>query len=208
MKDETKLIAAGRPHRRPAHPVNHPVERASTFLFPTYDDFLEASKTIVYGRVGTTNHRALEEAVTLLEGGYETRLAPSGLAAVNASILAFCAAGDQILVVDCVYDPVRKFCDRFLTRFGVETVYYDPLLGEDIASLVTDRTKIILAESPGSLTFEVQDAPALARVAKKAGARLIVDNTWSGGFYCKPIALGAAVSVHREPSISPDTPTA
>ncbi len=195
MKDETKLIAAGRPHRRPAHPVNHPVERASTFLFPTYDDFLDGGKSIVYGRLGTTNHRALEEAVTLLEGGFETRVAPSGLAAVNASILAFCEAGDTVLVTDAVYDPVRKFCDRFLKRFGVETIYYDPMIGGDIESLVTERTKVIVAESPGSLTFEVQDIPALASVAKKTGAKLVVDNTWSGGFYLKPIALGASVSV-------------
>ncbi|MEQ8178373.1 MAG: cystathionine beta-lyase [Amphiplicatus sp.] len=195
MKDETKLIAAGRPHRRPAHPVNHPVERASTFLFPTYDDFLDGGKSIVYGRLGTTNHRALEEAVTLLESGFETRVAPSGLAAVNASILAFCEAGDTVLVTDAVYDPVRKFCDRFLKRFGVETIYYDPMIGEAIESLVTERTKVIVAESPGSLTFEVQDLPALARIAKKTGAKLVVDNTWSGGFYLKPIALGASVSV-------------
>lgn len=195
MKDETKLIAAGRPHRRPFHPVNHPVERASTFLFPTYDDFLEGQKSIVYGRIGASNHRALEEAVTMLEGGFETRLAPSGLQAVNAAILAFCKAGDQVLVTDSVYDPVRKFCDRFLARFGIETIYYDPMIGEDMGSLVTERTKVILAESPGSLTFEVQDIPALARVARKAGAMLVVDNTWSAGYYAKPIALGAHVSV-------------
>lgn len=195
MKEETKLIVAGRPHRRPAHPVNHPVERASTYLFPTYDDFLEGAKNITYGRLGTVNHRALEETVNMLEGGYETRLAPSGLQAVVAAVLAFCEAGDQVLVSDAVYDPTRKFCDRFLKRFGVEPVYYPPLIGEEIADLVTERTKVILAESPGSLTFEVQDLPALARVARKAGARLIVDNTWSAGVYCKPIALGAAASV-------------
>ncbi|GAB4522962.1 MAG: cystathionine beta-lyase [Amphiplicatus sp.] len=195
MKEETKLIVAGRPHRRPAHPVNHPVERASTYLFPTYDDFLEGAKNITYGRLGTANHRALEETVNLLEGGYETRLAPSGLQAVVAAVLAFCEAGDQVLVSDAVYDPTRKFCDRFLKRFGVEPVYYPPLIGEGIADLVTERTKVILAESPGSLTFEVQDLPALALVARKTGARLVVDNTWSAGVYCKPIALGAAASV-------------
>ncbi|MBB5519206.1 cystathionine beta-lyase [Amphiplicatus metriothermophilus] len=195
MKEETKLIVAGRPHRRPAHPVNHPVERASTYLFPSYDDFLEGAKNITYGRLGTANHRALEETVNLLEGGYETRLAPSGLQAIVASVLAFCQAGDQVLVSDAVYDPTRKFCDRFLKRFGVEPIYYPPLIGEDLADLVTERTKVILAESPGSLTFEVQDLPALALVARKTGARLVVDNTWSAGVYCKPIALGAAVSV-------------
>lgn len=195
MKQETQLIAAGRPHRRPAHPVNHPVERASTFLFPTYDDFLESTRNVIYGRLGTCNHRALEETINILEGGFETRLAPSGLAAVNYSILAFCEAGDHVLVADTVYDPVRKFCDRFLKRFGVETTYYDPLMGDDIASLITPRTKAIVAESPGSLTFEVQDLPALARAANAAGVRLIVDNTWGAGYFYKPLALGAHVSV-------------
>lgn len=194
MKEDTKLVAAGRPHRRPAHPVNYPVERASTFLFPTYDDFLEGSKNIVYGRLGTSTHRALEEAVNLLEGGFETRLAPSGLQAITASLLAFTASGDHILVTDAVYDPVRKFCDKFLKRFGVDTTYYDPMIGEDIAKLITPRTKAILAESPGSLTFEVQDMPALAAAARKAGVKLIADNTWAAGYYMKPIALGAHVS--------------
>lgn len=195
MKEDTKLIAAGRPHRRPAHPVNPPVERASTILFATYDDFLDGAKNIVYGRLGTSTHRALEEAVNLLEGGVETRLAPSGLQAIHVSLLAFTGAGDHILVTDAVYDPVRKFCDKFLKRFGVETTYYDPMIGGDIASLITPRTKVILAESPGSLTFEVQDIPALADAARKAGAKLIVDNTWSAGFYLKPLQLGAHVSV-------------
>jgi cystathionine beta-lyase len=195
MKEETQLIAAGRPHRRPAHPVNHPVERASTYLYPTYDDFLEGARNITYGRLGTSNHRALEETVNILERGFETRLAPSGLAAVNISILAFCEAGDNVLVTDSVYDPVRKFCDRFLKRFGVETTYYDPLIGEEISSLVKPRTKVIVAESPGSLTFEVQDLPALAKAADAAGAKLVVDNTWGAGHFLKPLKFGAHVSV-------------
>lgn len=195
MKDVTRLMAAGRPRRKPAHPVNTPVERASTILFSTYDDFLEGSRAINYGRLGTSTHRALEEAVCVLEGGVETRLAPSGLQAAIVPLLAFSEAGDRVLVADTVYDPTRKFCDRFLTRFGVEVVYYDPGLGEDVAKLVTPRTKVIFAESPGSLTFDVQDIPALARAADKTGAKLVVDNTWSAGLYCKPIALGAHVSL-------------
>ena len=195
MKEETKLLTAGRPHRRPHHPVNHAVERASTFLFPTYDDFIEGSKSIVYGRLGTATHRGLEEAVNLLEGGCETRLAPSGLAAVAYALLAFCKAGDRILATDSVYDPVRKLCDGFLARFGVETVYYDPLAGEDIRRLLNDRTKVVLVESPGSLTFEVQDLPAIAAAAHDAGAKVIADNTWSAGCHYKPLRLGADVSV-------------
>lgn len=196
MKDKTKLAAAGRPHHRPAHPVNVPVERASTYLFPSYDEFLEGAKAITYGRLGTSTHRALEEAVTALEGGFETRLAPSGLQACNAAILAFVEAGDHILVTDAAYDPTRKFCENFLKRFGVETTFYDPLAGEEeIAALMRPNTKIVFAESPGSLTFEVQDLPALAAAAHAGGARLVVDNTWGAGYFCKPISLGADVSV-------------
>lgn len=193
MKEPTKLVAAGRPKKRPFHPVNPPVERASTYLFPTYDDFVEGGRNIVYGRLGGPTHRALEETITVLEGGVETRLASSGLQAVNAALLAFVRAGDKILVVDTAYDPTRKFCERFLARFGVETVFYDPLRGVD--DLMTPAVKAIFAESPGSLTFEVQDIPALAKIAREHGARLIVDNTWSAGVHFKPIAVGAHVSV-------------
>ncbi len=195
MKERTRLITAGRPRKRPAHPVNPPVERVSTYLFPTYDDFIEGGKNIVYGRLGGPTHRALEETVTSLEGGVETRLAPSGLQAVNASLLAFVKAGDRVLMTDSAYDPTRKFCERFLARFGVETTFYDPMLGGDLASLMTPNTRVVFAESPGSLTFEVQDVPALAKVAHAGGAKLIVDNTWSGGVFFKPIAHGADVVV-------------
>jgi len=193
VKEPTKLVAAGRPKKRPHHPVNPPVERASTYLFPTYDDFIEGGRNIVYGRLGGPTHRALEEAITALEGGVETRLAPSGLQAVNAALIAFVRAGDTILVADTAYDPTRKFCERFLARFGVETVFYDPCAGVD--DLLKPSVKVIFAESPGSLTFEVQDIPALARLARAHGARLVVDNTWAAGVHFKPIAAGAHVSI-------------
>lgn len=196
MKEKTRLIAAGRPRKKPFHPVNPPVERVSTYLFPTYDDYIEGGRNIVYGRLGGPTHRALEETITALEGGIETRLAPSGLQAVNAALLAFVKAGDRILVTDSAYDPTRKFCDRFLSRFGVEIAYYDPLIGAEFSGLITENTKAVFAESPGSLTFEVQDIPALAKAAHARGARLIVDNTWSGGVFLKPLALGADIVVH------------
>lgn len=194
MKDETTLVTAGRPHHSPAHPVNPPVERASTILFPTYDEFLAGSRALVYGRFGTSTHRALEEAIARLEGGHDVRLAPSGLQAVALSIIAFTRAGDRVLVADNVYDPTRKFCDRFLARFGVEVVYFDPF-AEDIAAFITPNTKVVFIETPGSLTFETCDVRRLAAAARAAGARLVVDNTWSGGYFLKPIALGAHVSV-------------
>ncbi|MEM9169627.1 MAG: cystathionine beta-lyase [Pseudomonadota bacterium] len=195
MKKTTKLIAAGRPKRRPAHPVNTPVERASTILFPTYDDYLEGARSIAYGRLGTSNHRALEQAVNVLEGAHETRLAGSGLQACVIPLLAFASPGDKVLMTDAAYDPTRKFCDRFLKRFGVETVYYDPMIGASVADLIDDRTTVVFAESPGSLTFEVQDIPAIAEAAHAKGARLVVDNTWAAGLCCKPLALGADVSI-------------
>ncbi len=196
MKDNTKLVAAGRPHKRPLHPVNPPVERASTYLFPTYDDYLDGAKNIAYGRLGGPTHRALEETVTALEGGYETRLAPSGLQACTMGVLAFVGAGDHVLMTDSAYDPTRKFCQNFLGRFEVETTYYDPrATGDELAALMRPNTRVVFAESPGSLTFEVQDLPALAAAAHAGGARLVVDNTWSAGYYLKPIALGADVSI-------------
>ena len=195
MKENTKLVAAGRPHKRPEHPVNMPVERASTILFPTFDDFQDGAKRIAYGRLGTSTHRALEETVTALEGGFETRLACSGLQACTTAILAFVKSGDHVLMVDTAYDPTRKFCDRFLKRFGVEVTYFDPTIGGKISEQIKENTQVIFAESPGSLTMEVQDIPALAKAAGALGAKLIVDNTWAAGYFCKPIALGADVSI-------------
>ena len=195
MKETTKLIAAGRPHTKPQHPVNMPVERASTILFPTYEDYQDGMKQIAYGRLGTSTHRALEDAINVLEGGFETKLAPSGLQACTAAILAFVQAGDHVLITDSVYDPTRKFCDRFLRRFGVSVTYYDPMLGADIEALMQDNTRIVYTESPGSLTFEVQDIPAIAKVAHAHGARVIIDNTWSAGYFFKPLEHGADISV-------------
>lgn len=195
MDDKTKLITAGRPHWRPAHPVNTPVERTSTILFPTYDDFIEGKRKITYGRLGTSSHRALEEAITALEGGLETRLAPSGLQACVAAILAFVEAGDTVLMSDGVYDPTRKFAEKFLKKFNVETIFFDPTIGADIDALITPKTKVVFAESPSSLTFEVHDLPAIAAVAHANGAKVIVDNTWSAGVYFKPLSHGADVSI-------------
>lgn len=193
--DDTKLVDAGRPPASAAYPVNPPVTRASTILFDTYKDFQEGARNIVYGRFGTDTHRALEAAVTDLEGGVRTHLTPSGLSAVTASILAFVKAGDHVLISDGVYDPTRGFCERFLKRFGVTPDYYDPQIGAAIADKITPATKAIVAESPSSLTFEVQDLPAIAAAARKADVKLIVDNTWGAGYFLKPIALGAHVSL-------------
>ncbi|MEL7028876.1 MAG: cystathionine beta-lyase, partial [Pseudomonadota bacterium] len=195
MKKDTKLAHTGRAARTNGGGVNPAVEHASTLLFETVADLRHGGRNYGYGRYGSEVHRKFEECVCELEGGVETRLAPSGLAAVNAALIAFVEAGDHILVTDSAYDPVRSFCDRFLGRFGVTTEYYDPLIGEGLRDLMRPETKLVLAESPGSLTFEVQDLPALAKAAHAGGARLIVDNTWSAGYFLQPLALGADVSV-------------
>ncbi|MEM6536319.1 MAG: cystathionine beta-lyase [Pseudomonadota bacterium] len=195
MKSSTKLITAGRPHARPSHPVNPQVERASTVLFPTYDDYLEGMRRISYGRLGTSTHRALEDAINVLELGFETRLAPSGLQAVVAALLAFVKAGDEVLLSDGVYDPTRKFAERFLARFDVTPVFYDPVAADSLEALISERTKVIVVESPSSLTFETQDIQAIVKLAKAANVKVIVDNTWSAGVYFQPLTQGADVSI-------------
>ncbi len=190
---DTDLVTTGRPHYRPAHPVAEPLTRASTVLFPTYEDFTAKDRPFFYGRFGTPTHRALEETVAALEGAAAVALAPSGLAAVTFSMLAFIKDHSHILVTDSAYDPTRNFCEHYLKPRGIETTYYDPRIGGDIASLLRDDTALILAESPGSLTFEVQDIPAISKAA--GDIPVIVDNTWGAGYYYKPLALGAAVSV-------------
>lgn len=195
MKEETRLVTAGRRPNEHNGAVNPPVQRASTFLFPDLETMRSGEAPFGYGRAGTVTHRCFEEGVRDLEGGFETRLAPSGLAALTSGILAFCQAGDHILVTDSAYDPVRAFCNRFLARFGVETEYYDPLIGADIAGLFRPNTKVVLAETPGSLTFEMQDVPAIAKATKAAGVRLLVDNTYGAGVLFKPLAVGADLSI-------------
>ena len=119
----------------------------------------------------------------------------SGLGAINATILAFVGTGDHVLVTDSVYGPTRRFCDTFLRRFEVETTYYDPCIGAAIADSMRENTRLVFVESPGSLTFEVMDIPAIAEAAHDAGAVVIMDNTWSGGYFFEPFAHGVDVSV-------------
>ena len=158
-------------------------------VFPTYAAFAARARPFFYGRMGTPTHTALCESVARLEGAEAVILAPSGLAAVTLALLSFCEAGSHLLVTDSAYDPTRAFCTDMLAGYGVETEFYDPRA--DVAPLIRPNTAAILAESPGSLTFEVQDLPALAA----HGVPVIVDNTWSAGVHLRPLALGCAVSV-------------
>jgi cystathionine beta-lyase len=202
MHDDTKAVHAGRHPERFEGAVNPPVFHASTILSPSLEawDRQKADRArdvpgTYYGRLGTPTTHALEEALSALEGGYRTALVPSGLAACTTALLAFVDRGAHILVPDSVYAPTRNFATRFLERFGVETTFYDPLIGGDIARLVRDATRVIFLESPGSLTFEVQDVPAICAVARARGIVTMMDNTWATPLYCKPLALGVDVSI-------------
>ncbi len=182
--------------------VNLPVYHGSTVLFDTCED-LEISHAnrskmnqITYGRYGTPLSFALEQSVAELEGAYGGITTSSGLAAITSSIMAFTGSGDHILVTDSVYKPTRSFCDIVLRRYGVETTYYDPLIGDRISELIRPETKIIFLESPGSQTFEIQDIPAITSVAKGRGVVTLLDNTWATPIYLKPFELGVDVSIH------------
>jgi len=181
--------------------VNPPVYRFSTILFPTLADF-EASRNparrfddVLYGQLGTPTTFALEEAIAAVEGGYRAMLLPSGLAAVTAALQAMLASGDHLLMVDTAYPSTRRFCDRTLARYGVTTTYYDPLIGERIGELIRPNTRVVFLESPGSMTFEVQDVPAIARVAHERGATVLMDNTWASPYFFSALAHGVDVSI-------------
>jgi cystathionine beta-lyase len=175
--------------------VNVPVYRGSTVLYPTLASLEAKTQPYTYGRRGTPSVRALEDAITKLEGGADTKLTASGYQAVTTALLAFVEAGDHILMVDTVYQPTRQFCDYLLKRLGVETQYYDPTIGAGIASLVRPNTRLVYVESPGSQTFEMQDIPAIAAAAKQKSLWVIADNTWASPLFCQPLSLGADVSI-------------
>lgn len=196
QKQDTRLAHAGRDPARFDGFVNTPIYRGSTVLYPTLQCLEANDQDYSYGRLGTPTVDALQTALAELEGGDATLLTPSGLSAISATLLSFVSSGDHILVSDSVYRPTRRFCENVLKRLGVATTYYDPLIGGGIAKLLTDKTKLVFTESPGSQTFEVQDIPAIAEAAHKRGAVVIMDNTWATPLYFKPFSHGVDVSIH------------
>ncbi|HEV2265056.1 MAG TPA: cystathionine beta-lyase [Stellaceae bacterium] len=200
-KPDTLLAHAGRDPAGNFGVVNPPVYHASTIIHQTVADLEKAQKNrygidqVVYGRYGTPTTFALEQAVAALEGGARGLAFCSGAAACYAAILAFVKTGDHILMTDSVYGPVRGFCNGLLARFGVETTFYNPTIGEGGAALIRPNTRLIYLESPGSLTFEMQDTPAIATLAKARGLKTVFDNTWAAPLFCKPLALGCDVEV-------------
>jgi cystathionine beta-lyase len=196
----TRLTHAGRGPGFSEGVVNTPVWRASTILFDTLADLDAAiaapDKGLYYGRRGTPTQWALEDALTGLEpGAAGTKLFPSGVAAITTALLAVVKAGDHILVTDSAYEPTRLFADQTLKRFGVETRYFDPTIGEGIAALIQPNTTAILLESPGSLSFEIQDVPAITAAARARGVVTMLDNTWATPLRLQPLALGCDISL-------------
>jgi cystathionine beta-lyase len=176
--------------------VNPPVVHASTVLFPDAATMAARAQKYTYGTRGTPTTDALAEAMDTLEGSAGTIIVPSGLAAVTVPLLAFLSAGDHALIVDSVYGPTRLFANTMLKRLGIEVEYYDPTIGAGIAALMRTNTRVVFTESPGSNTFEVQDIPAIAKVAREAGAVVMMDNTWATPLYFKPLDHGVDVSIH------------
>ena len=196
----TQVGHLGRTPQRFLGAVNTPVFRATTMLFPTVAD-LEAAvrgeyQGIGYGLHGLPTVTDLQAAIAQLEGGHAALAVPSGLTATTLPLLALAKPGDHILVTDSVYGPTRRFCELHLKRLGVEVGYYDPLLGADIAREFRPNTRIVFVESPGSLTFDVQDVPAIARVAHARNALVIMDNSWATPLYFRAFDHGVDVSVH------------
>ena len=194
-RKDTKIIEAGRAPSLHAGAVNTPVYRVSTVLFPDLKTMRTEAQPYTYGRRGQPTTRALEEALCSLEGGARTVLTPSGLSACTLAILTACSAGDHILVTDSVYGPTRLFCQRLGKRYGISTSYFDPCIGAAIAEQFRPETKAVFLESPGSFTFEVQDVPAIAKIAHKHGAAVILDNTWATPLYFDAIGHGVDLSV-------------
>ncbi|MGH6989804.1 MAG: cystathionine beta-lyase [Stellaceae bacterium] len=198
-KPDTLLTHAGRHPEDNFGVVNPPVYHASTILHPNVAHWegTEARRfeDVVYGRLGTPTQFALEEAMAALEGGFRAVTVCSGAAACFTGLLAFLKAGDHVLIPDSVYGPVRNFANGFLARFGVEGEFYDPLIGAGIEALIRPNTRAIYLESPGSLTFEVQDVPAIVAVAKRRGIPTMLDNTWSSPLFLKPLAMGVDVAI-------------
>jgi cystathionine beta-lyase len=196
----TDVVHLGRDPRRYLGAVNTPVFRASTILLPTVADLERAARGaysgLSYGLHGLPTVTDLQQALASLEGGHAALAVPSGLTATTLPLLALLAPGDHLLVTDAVYGPTRRFCDNHLRRLGIDVGYYDPLAGAAIADAFRPNTKLVFVESPGSLTFEVQDVSAIAAVAHARGARVVLDNTWATPLGFRAFDHGVDVSVH------------
>jgi cystathionine beta-lyase len=196
----TDVVRLGRDPRKYLGAVNTPVFRATTILFPTVADLEDAARGryagLTYGLHGLPTVTDFQSAMATLEGGFAALAVPSGLTATTLPLLALAKPGDHVLVTDVVYGPTRRFCENHLKRLGIDVSYYDPLAGAAIEHDFRPNTRLVFAESPGSLTFEVQDVPAIAAIAHARGASLILDNTWATPLGFRAFDHGVDVAVH------------
>jgi cystathionine beta-lyase len=197
QKPETRLVTSGRDTKAQKGFVNPAVFHGSTVLYPTADDLHAHRSEFQYGRHGTPTTRALQDVLMALEGPQcaGVGLAPSGLAAITTTLLSVLKSGDHLLVCDNVYRPSRNFCNGMLARYGVQTTYFDPLIGGAIENLFKPNTKAVLVEAPGSQSFEMPDIPAIAAVAHARGALVIDDNTWATPLYHRSLDQGVDISM-------------
>ena len=195
LSDRTRLIASATQRGRGRRPVNPPIERASTMLNDSSATMRDESLGPVYGLEGTGTAHALRQSLADLERASDVFLVPSGLAAITVPILAMTRPGDEVLTTDALYGPSRRFLTRHMAARGVTTRFHPA--GADagqVASLITEKTKLVLIESPASLTFEMMDVPALAAAARSLGVLTVMDNTWGAGLAFRPLAHGVDVS--------------
>jgi cystathionine beta-lyase len=201
---DTLALHAGRDPDGNHGVVNPPVYHCSTVIFPTLETLLETRRDrasgayvgFTYGREGTPTTRAFEDAITALEGGYRAVVTSCGLGAIAASLTAFLEAGDHLLIVDSLYGPARAFCEDFLKKFGVSVTYYEPSVGAGIEALFQPNTRVVYLESPGSLTFEMTDVPAITKLCRARGIVTIMDNTWASPVCFQPLKHGVDVSIN------------
>lgn len=201
-KPETRLTHVGRAPKQQYGAVNPPVVRTSTVVFDTVEEFerikdhRQEPGRYGYGRFGTITTASLEQLASDLEGAADSFLVSSGLAAITTALMALLKAGDHLLIVDCAYLPTRIFTQRVLRDYGVEVEFIPANSGAEVATLFRENTRAIFLESPGSLTFEMQDLRAIAMLAKSRGIRTVIDNTWASPLGCQPLALGIDISIH------------
>jgi cystathionine beta-lyase len=195
---ETRLVTSGRSDPRV---ISSPVYHVSTVLFQDYAELkareaqARTGRDLYYGRMGTPTTRALEDAVCALDGSCGAVLTPSGVASITDILSCFLAPGDHLLMVDSVYGPTRNFCVGALAKRGIETTFYDPMIGSELESLIRDNTRLLFLESPGSATFEVQDIPALVEIARRRGLITAIDNTWATPLFFNPLDFGVDLAM-------------
>ena len=195
-RDETRLIRVGGAAGPPAKTVGPPIQKGSTVLLPNAASLYDDASQLTYGRQGLAAQFALREALAELENAQGVTLYPSGLAALTGALLAVLKAGDEVLVTDAVYKPTRRFCDHVLKRFGVSVRYFDPRQApEELVGGASPAVRMILMESPGSLSFEMQDVGGVAELARARGILTVADNTWGAGYLYKPLDHGVDISL-------------